>query len=128
MARTEPEWLSLDIALAVHDRQLAEHGGPTGVRDQGMLESALARPLNQWTYGEDDLCALAAAYAYGIARNHPFTDGNKRTAWVFARLFLMLNGQALSFTPRMAIDVVLALAAGELGEDELADWFRQHLG
>lgn len=126
--RTEPEWLSLDIALAVHDRQLAEHGGPTGVRDQGMLESALARPLNQWTYGEDDLCALAAAYAYGIARNHPFTDGNKRTAWVFARLFLMLNGQALSFTPRMAIDVVLALAAGELGEDELADWFRQHLG
>jgi len=128
MARTEPEWLSLDIALAVHDRQLAEHGGPTGVRDQGMLESALARPLNQWTYGEDDLCALAAAYAYGIARNHPFTDGNKRTAWVFARLFLMLNGQALSFTPRMAIDVVLALAAGELGEDELADWFRQHPG
>ncbi len=126
--RTEPEWLSLDIALAVHDRQLAEHGGPTGVRDQGMLESALARPLNQWTYGEDDRCALAAAYAYGIARNHPFTDGNKRTAWVFARLFLMLNGQTLSFTPRMAIDVVLALAAGELGEDELADWFRQHLG
>lgn len=126
--RTEPEWLSLDIALAVHDRQLAEHGGPTGVRDQGMLESALARPLNQWTYGEDDLCALAAAYAYGIARNHPFTDGNKRTAWVFARLFLMLNGQTLSFTPRMAIDVVLSLAAGELGEDELADWFRQHLG
>ena len=128
MARTEPEWLSLDIALAVHDRQLAEHGGPTGVRDQGMLESALARPLNQWTYGEDDLCALAAAYAYGIARNHPFTDGNKRTAWVFARLFLMLNGQSLSFTPRMAIDVVLALAAGEFSEDELADWFRQHLG
>ena len=127
-SRTEPEWLSLDIALAVHDRQLAEHGGPTGVRDQGMLESALARPLNQWTYGEDDRCALAAAYAYGIARNHPFTDGNKRTAWVFARLFLMLNGQSLSFTPRMAIDVVLALAAGELGEDELADWFRQHLG
>ena len=72
--------------------------------------------------------ALAAAYAFGIARNHPFTDGNKRTAWVFARLFLMLNGQTLSFTPRMAIDVVLALAAGELGEDELADWFRQHLG
>jgi len=126
--RTEPEWLSLDIALAVHDRQLAEHGGPTGVRDQGMLESALARPLNQWTYCEDDLCALAAAYAYGIACNHPFTDGNKRTAWVFARLFLMLNGQTLSFTPRMAIEVVLALAAGELGEDELADWFRQHLG
>ena len=125
--RIEPEWLSLDLALDIHDRQLAEHGGPTGVRDQGMLESALARPLNQWTYGEDDLCALAAAYAYGIARNHPFADGNKRTAWVFARLFLRLNGQALSFAPREAIDIVLALAAGELSEDELADWFRQHL-
>ena len=123
--RIEPEWLSLDLALAIHDRQLAEHGGPTGVRDQGMLESALARPLNQWTYGEDDLCALAAAYAYGIARNHPFADGNKRTAWVFARLFLRLNGQALSFAPREAIDIVLALAASELSEDELADWFRQ---
>ena len=125
--RTEPEWLSLDIAFAVHDRQLAEHGGPTGVRDQGMLESALARPLNQWTYGEDDLCALAAAYAYGIARNHPFTDGNKRTAWVFARLFLRLNSQTITFTPREAIDTVLALAAGDLTEAELADWFRAHI-
>ena len=125
--RIEPEWLSLDIALAVHDRQLAEHGGPAGVRDQGMLESALARPLNQWTYGEDDLCALAAAYAYGIARNHPFTDGNKRTAWVFARLFLRLNSQTISFTPREAIDTVLALAAGDLAEAELADWFRAHI-
>ena len=96
-----------------------------GVRGQGMLESALARPLNQWTYGEDDLCALAAAYAYGIARNHPFADGNKRTAWVFARLFLRLNGQTLAFAPRDAIDIVLALAASELSEDELADWFRQ---
>ena len=125
--RTEPEWLLLDIALAVHDRQLAEHGGPTGVRDQGMLESALARPLNQWSYGEDDLCALAAAYAYGIARNHPFTDGNKRTAWVFARLFLRLNSQTISFTPREAIDTVLALAAGDLTEAELADWFRARI-
>ena len=125
--RTEPEWLSLDIAFAVHDRQLAEHGGPTGVRDQGMLESAIARPLNQWTYGEDDLCALAAAYAYGIARNHPFTDGNKRTAWVFARLFLRLNSQTITFTPREAIDTVLALAAGDLTEAELADWFRARI-
>lgn len=125
--RVEPEWLSSDIALAVHDRQLSEHGGPTGVRDPGALESALARPVNQWTYGEDDLCTLAAAYAFGIARNHPFTDGNKRTAWVFARLFLRVNGRNLSFTPREAIDTVLALAAGTLAEDELADWFRQHL-
>ena len=125
--RKEPQWLSLDIALAVHDRQLAEHGGPSGVRDAGMLESALSRPLNQWTYGEDDLCALAAAYAFGIARNHPFTDGNKRTAWVFARVFLKLNGQNLAFTPREAIDCVLALAAGELSEDALADWFRERI-
>lgn len=125
--RTEPEWLSLDIALAVHDRQLAEHGGPTGVRDQGMLESALARPLNQWNYGVDDLCDLAAAYAYGIARNHPFADGNKRTAWVFARLFLRLNNQSISFASREAIDLVVSLAAGTLSEGELADWFRDRL-
>lgn len=125
--RTEPEWLSLEIAMAVHDRQLSEHGGPTGVRDQGALESALGRPVNQWTYGEDDLCALAAAYAFGIARNHPFTDGNKRTAWVFARLFLRLNGQSIAFTPKEAVEIVLALAASELSEDELADWFRGHL-
>ncbi|HWK42054.1 MAG TPA: type II toxin-antitoxin system death-on-curing family toxin [Croceibacterium sp.] len=125
--RVEPRWLDQGVALAVHDRQLAEHGGPTGVRDQGMLASALARPLNQWSYGEDDRCALAAAYAFGIARNHPFVDGNKRTAWVMARLFLRLNGQALKFTEREAVMTVLALAAGELTEDELADWFRQHL-
>ncbi len=126
-SRTEPEWLSLDVALAVHDRQLSEHGGPTGVRDQGALESALARPVNRWNYGEDDLCTLAAAYANGIARNHPFVDGNKRTAWVFARLFLRLNGMSLAFEPREAIGCVLSLAAGELSEEELTDWFREHL-
>ncbi len=125
--RKEPDWLSLEVALAVHDRQLSEHGGPIGVRDQGALESALARPLNQWSYGEEDLCALASAYAFGIARNHPFADGNKRTAWVFARLFLRLNGQNITFTPREAIAVVLSLAAGELNEQELADWFRQRV-
>ena len=114
--------------LAVHDRQLGEHGGPAGVRDEGALASALARPVNQWYYGTDDPCALAAAYAFGIARNHPFVDGNKRTAWVAARLFLRLNGQALAFTEREAIATVLALAAGELSEEELADWLRQHLG
>ena len=114
--------------LAVHDRQLSEHGGPAGVRDEGALASALARPVNQWYYGTDDPCALAASYAFGIARNHPFVDGNKRTAWVAARLFLRLNGQALAFTEREAIATVLALAAGELSEEELADWLRQHLG
>ena len=123
--RVEPVWLDPDIASAVHDRQLAEHGGGVGVRDGGMLESALARPVNRWTYGEDDLCQLAAAF--GVARNHPFIDGNKRTAWVLARLFLALNGAKLQFTAEAAIAMMLALAAGELSEEETAAWFRDHL-
>lgn len=84
------------------------------------------RPIDQWSYGTDDLFALAAAYAFGIARNHPFVDGNKRTAWILARLFLRINAQALSFGEREAIELVQALAAGELTEDELADWLREH--
>ena len=123
--RVEPAWLDIKVALAVHDRQLAEHGGGEGVRDAGMLDSALARPINRWSYGEDDRCALAAAYAFGIARNHPFVDANKRTAWVFARLFLALNGVAVSFSPEDAIAAMLALAAGELSEEDMAEWFRQ---
>ncbi len=125
--RTEPRWLDAAIALAVHDRQLAEHGGGSGVRDAGMLESALARPINAWAYGEDDPSALAAAYAFGVARNHPFVDGNKRTAWVLARLFLALNGHELRFAAADATAVMLALAAGELSEAEMADWFRSRL-
>ena len=125
--RVEPRWLNEQVALAIHDRQLAEHGGPSGVRDAGALASALARPVNRWAYGDDDRCALAAAYAFGIARNHPFTDGNKRTAWVVARLFLLKNGVSLAFDEHEAIATVLALAAGDLPEDELADWLRQHL-
>lgn len=125
--RIEPVWLDAADALAIHDRQLAEHGGGTGVRDHGMLESALGRPRNRWAYGEDDPAALAAAYAFGVARNHPFIDGNKRTAWVLARLFLALNGHRLSFEAEDAIRTVLALAAGELPEDKLADWFRSRI-
>jgi len=125
--RIEPVWLEDKIALAIHDRQLAEHGGASGLRDAGALESALARPVNRWAYGENDHCALAAAYAFGIARNHPFADGNKRTAWVLARLFLRLNGVELAFAPEGGIQTVLALAAGELSEEELADWFRLHI-
>jgi death-on-curing protein len=126
--RVEPPWLDLDIALAVHDRQLAEHGGGQGIRDSDMLESALGRPRNKWGYGEDDRCALAAAYAFGIARNHPFVDGNKRTAWVFARLFLALNKVPLTFTPQDAIAVMVGLAGGEVREAELAEWFRERVG
>ncbi|WP_225206278.1 type II toxin-antitoxin system death-on-curing family toxin [Novosphingobium huizhouense] len=125
--RLEPVWLDGRIALAIHDRQLAEHGGPSGVRDMGALESALARPRNQWDYGEDDFCRLAAGYAFGIARNHPFTDGNKRTAWVIARTFLVLNGVEITFVAIEAVAAVQALAAGELSEEELADWFRQRV-
>jgi death on curing protein len=125
--RAEPVWLDSRIAYAVHDRQLAEHGGGVGLRDQGALESALARPVNQWSYGEDERVKLAAAYAFGIARNHPFVDGNKRTAWIMARLFLMANAVEIAFDKIDATNTVIALAAGELSEDELADWFRQRV-
>ncbi len=120
-------WLDSRDALAIHDRQLAEHGGGQGIRDASLLESALSRPVNRWHYGDDDFANLAAAYAYGVARNHPFIDGNKRTAWVLARLFLTLNGQLLIFDQTDATRTIIALAAGQLSEDEMADWFRRHL-
>lgn len=122
-----PRWIDERLALAFHDRQLAEHGGPRGLRDPALLASALSRPLNKWAYGERDLAALGAAYAFGIARNHPFTDGNKRTAWVVARTFLQLNGVRLRFDEADAVRTMLSLAGGELSEEELADWFRQHI-
>lgn len=124
--RIAPRWVSAASALAIHDRQLAEHGGPSGVRDAGAFESALARPVNRWAYGEEDFFTLAAAYAFGIARNHPFVDGNKRTAWTLARVFLIKNRLDLDFVEREAIDLVQALAAGELSEAQLADWLRLH--
>ena len=120
----DPIFFGAELALAVHDRQLAEHGGLAGTKDLGLLESALARPVNKHAYGETDLCALAAAYAFGIARNHPFNDGNKRTAWVMARLFLRMNGLTIAFDKAEAIYVVLALASGTLDEAQVADWFR----
>lgn len=125
--RNEPVWLDSRIAFAVHDRQLAEHGGGGGLRDAGALESALARPVNRWNYGENELVVLAAAYAFGIARNHPFLDGNKRTAWIMARLFLLANAVEIAFDKVDATNTVIALAAGELSEDEIADWFRQRI-
>ena len=125
--RTEPIWLDSTDALAIHDRQLAEHGGGSGVRDATMLESALGRPVNRWHYGTDDVAELAAAYAFGAARNHPFVDGNKRTAWVLARLFLAINGHNIVLEKEDAVRTVLALASGDLSEEELADWFRTRL-
>src|SRR3546814_17725265 len=96
--RQEPRWIAKDVILAVHDRQLAEHGGGSGIRDAGLLESALARPIHRWNYGADDLTDLAEAYAYVIARNHPFVAGNKRTAWVAARPLFVMNQIELNFT------------------------------
>jgi death-on-curing protein len=120
-------WIGVELALALHDRQLAEHGGPAGVRDMGLLESALARPVNLVAYGGPDAPALAASYAFGIARNHAFIDGNKRTAWVLARLFLKANGVEIAFDKADAIRAVMAFAAGDLSEEELAFWFRERI-
>lgn len=124
---TDFRFLSAELAFAVHERQLAEHGGLNGIKDSGLLESAISRPLNKHAYGEDDPCALAAAYAFGIARNHPFNDGNKRTAWVMARLFLRLNDVVIAFDKAEAIRMMLALAAGEMEEGAVAGWFRARL-
>jgi len=120
-------WVSLRAVLAMHAAQIAEHGGGEGVRDEGLLESALARPLNLSAYGTPDMAALAAAYAFGVARNHPFVDGNKRTAFVLAATFLALNGHRLVAEERDVVETFLALAAGMLEEDALADWFRHHI-
>ena len=124
---TEWRWIGLPIVLAIHDRQIAEHGGLSGLRDSGALESALARPLNLAHYGAPDAADLAAAYAFGLARNHPFADGNKRIAWISARLFLIDNGNRLSFEKTEAVRLMQALAAGEIDERQLADWFRHRL-
>jgi death-on-curing protein len=117
-----PIWIDLEVVLAIHDEQLAEHGGQAGVRDRGLLESALARPRNQFAYGESSLPRLAASYAFGISRNHPFLDGNKRTSLVVAELFLDLNGLDLTASDEACVATFLRLAAGELGEDDLARW------
>ena len=119
-------WLDRAVLIAVHEMQLAEHGGGAGLRDAALLESALAKPLNLQAYGEPDACALAAAYGYGIARNHAFIDGNKRTAFVAVELFLRLNGWQLVATDADCVLTTLALAAGDITESEFADWLRAH--
>lgn len=121
---TEPGWLGQAIILAVHGIQLVRHGGAVGVRDLGLLESALARPLNMYAYGEADLCALAAAYAGGILRNHPFVDGNKRTGFIAAALFLQENGLCLTAPESEAVVMTLGLASGTLPEEGFAAWLR----
>jgi death-on-curing protein len=118
----------LDVVYAIHDQQLAEHGGLSGVPNIGRLKAALARPQNLAAYGKPDAAALAAAYAHGLVRNHPFADGNKRTAWVIARLFLADNGRRLQFAPADAVKMMEAVAAGAITESRLAEWFRERIG
>jgi death-on-curing protein len=121
-------WVLDEVVLALHDEQLAAHGGLSGIRDRGSVETALARPRNLAAYEAcDDIARLAAAYAYGIVRNHGFADGNKRTALVTADLFLMLNGYELVSSPTENVLAILSLAEGTLSEDELTSWFRRNI-
>lgn len=125
----EPIWLLDAIVTAIHNRQLAEHGGLEGVRDPGMLSSALARPKNAFAYSQPqpDLSSLAAAYAFGIAKNHPFVDGNKRTAYVVCRTFLKLNGHDIEATEIEKYQTFLAVAEATIDESELTQWIRSKL-
>ena len=126
---TKIVWLLEETIIAIHHRQIAEHGGGEGLRDEGLLSSALARPQNLFDHDQPapDLAALAAAYAYGIARDHPFVDGNKRTALIAARTFLLLNGVNLEAGQDEKFLTFQSLAAGLLTEDELADWIRKRI-
>ena len=123
---TSWRWIDRTVLIAIHDMQLAEHGGGAGLRDGNLLESALAKPENLAAYGNPDAAALAAAYGYGISRNHAFIDGNKRTALVAAELFLQLNGWRLVVDDADCVFTMLAVAAGEITEDAFADWLRLH--
>ena len=120
-------WVAESVVFAIHDAQLAEHGGMAGVRDRTLVESALARSLHLEAYGDPDVADLAAAYAFGICRNDGFVDGNKRTAYVVAYVFLLDNGYDLAATDTDSVATMLAVAAGELAEPELAAWFRVYL-
>ena len=119
-------WIDPEVLLAAHDEQLQEHGGPSGIRDAGLFESAMARPRNLAVYGEPDAADLAAAYGFGLARNHAFVDGNKRIAFVALELFLALNGFALVADDAQCVIVMLSLASDVLSELELAQWIRRN--
>lgn len=124
---TEPIWLELQAVQVLHDEQLAEHGGSPGVRDAGLRESALARPRNAWSYGQEDLVALAALYAAGVMRNHPFVDGNKRAGFLAAYAFLFVNGLELIADEGEVVVQCLALAASEIDDTEFAAWLRENV-
>jgi death on curing protein len=119
-----PSWLTVEEVIALHERQLRRFGGPSGIRDPGALESAIGRPRNKWEYEGTEMAELAAAYAYGIARNHPFVDGNKRAAFIAMVLFLRKNRVPFAPPPAEATAIILALAAGEVSEASLARWIK----
>lgn len=123
---TEPVWVSVELVVDIHAEQLALFGGPAGIRDQGLLESALTRAPNKYAYGEDELAVLAAAYAFGVARNHPFVDGNKRAAFAAMIVFLGLNGIDFLVAEPEATAAILALAAGEVEEEGLTRWIHDN--
>lgn len=123
---SEPRWLTLEEILLAHEKQLKRHGGPAGLRDEGMLGSALGRSRNKFSYGETDLAELAASYAFGLARNHPFVDGNKRIAFIAMMVFLRRNGIAFTPNPAEAARIILDLAAGAVSEHSLARWIRDN--
>jgi death-on-curing protein len=124
---SEPIWLIAEAILLIHQRQLAEHGGRSGVRDPGMLESALAAPRQLFSYGRPDPFDLAACYGHRLASNHPFVDGNKRTAWICSRLFLRLNGLDIAAKVPDKIGIMLGVASGEISQSEFAQWLRGHV-
>lgn len=124
---TEFVWFSIEDVVAFHEHQITEHGGIPGIRDMGLLESALSRPQMKMQFGEADLASIAAAYAFGIARNHPFLDGNKRTALVTAEAFLVVHGMQIAADDAEVVAVILALASGEIEEEELLFWIREQL-
>ena len=123
---SEPLWLDLSEVVYLHAEQLSVFGGPDGIRDPGLLESAIMRPVNRWHYGETDLAVLAASYAYGLAKNHPFIDGNKRIAFQCMMTFLRLNDIAFAPRPADATVIILDLAAGHVSEESLARWIRDN--
>jgi death-on-curing protein len=122
----EPLWISYEQAIAIHARQLRRFGGATGRRDEGMLRSALERPVNKWRYEQAQLIGCAAAYAFGLAKNHPFVDGNKRIAFLAMMIFLIRNSVSFAPDPAQATAIILALAAGEVNEEGLTRWIRDN--
>jgi death-on-curing protein len=125
---SEPKWLSRIVVDAIHSEQIREHGGLPGIRDENALESALARPKQKWHYEATELAVLAAAYGFGLVKNHPYRDGNKRIGFLALITFLGINGHELEASDEEVVTETFALAAGLVSEKELADWIRQHCG